>query len=262
MFYIKCIILIKIYNYKKILFFFGMLLMGLSGISQNNQSNGFISTSIFSPPSTTGEAFRFRPGIVTQLDQGSFGFTANDRWWSLGRLNTGSQTVFGLRLQNGEKALTLGYNDISNNNPRIQWIGANGNLGNLEFRTATSFTSTNSTLVTTMRSDGTTVFGNSNTGIFPNFQDTKVGVGNGSFGNGGGEFYVLEVNTYGNINVNSPFPNYYGGSFYAGAGGAGSINPGINLTGLLGRTGGGNMTNVSIGVSGIVGDNAVTSYSI
>jgi hypothetical protein len=129
-----------------------------------NQSFGGVKSSINFPiPQQfgTGEIFRFRPGLITQLDSGSsFGFT-NSRWFSIGRLNTGSQNVYGLRFQLPNKALTMGYQDINDINPRIQWIGAGSSSAtNLEFRVANSFTSTASTLVTTMTNEGKTYFGN------------------------------------------------------------------------------------------------------
>jgi len=129
-----------------------------------NQSFGSVSSSINFPiPQQfgTGEIFRFRPGLVTQLDSGNnFGFT-NSRWFSIGRLKTGTQTVYGMRFQLPNKALTMGYQDINDPNPRIQWIGAGSSSGtDLEFRVANSFTSTTSKLVTTMTNDGNTFFGN------------------------------------------------------------------------------------------------------
>ena len=128
-----------------------------------NQSFGSVASSINFPiPQQfgTGEIFRFRPGLITQLDSGSsFGFT-NSRWFSIGKLNTGSQTVYGLRFQLPNKALTMGYQDINDINPRIQWVGAGSSVGtDLEFRVANSFTSTASTLVSTMTNEGKTYFG-------------------------------------------------------------------------------------------------------
>ncbi|MEM6687758.1 MAG: tail fiber domain-containing protein, partial [Bacteroidota bacterium] len=107
-----------------------------------------------------GETFRFDSGLVTQLDSGSgFGFT-NDRWFSLGRLPTGSQNVYGLRFQLPNRSAIFGYQDINDTNPRIQWIGASNFAGSdLEFRTADNFMSTTSTLVATMTNDGKTYFG-------------------------------------------------------------------------------------------------------
>jgi len=123
-----------------------------------NQSSGAVQSSISSPISQ--EIFRFRPGLVTQLDSGtSFGFT-NSRWFSFGRLPTGSQTVYGLRFQLPNRAITMGYQDLNDENPRIQWIGASSFSGtDLEFRVANSFTSTSSRLVATMTNDGKTFFG-------------------------------------------------------------------------------------------------------
>ena len=85
---------------KKIMFLIA-LLSSVMCFAQN-QSDGFVQSSIFSPiPQQFGgtEIFRFSKGLVTQLDNGSaFDFT-NSRWFSFGRLSTGSQTVYGLRFQ-------------------------------------------------------------------------------------------------------------------------------------------------------------------
>lgn len=140
-----------------------------------NQSDGFVQSSIFSPipqQFSGGEIFRFDNGLVTQLDAGSsFGFT-NSRWFSIGRLNTGTQTVYGLRFQLPNRAITLGYQDINDANPRMQWIGGSSFSGtDLEFRAANSFTSTTSTLVATMTNDGRTFFGQP-----LSLSDIKVGI--------------------------------------------------------------------------------------
>lgn len=144
-----------------------MLCFNLS-FGQNNSNGSLISTLANSnllnptaPLPQTAEAFRFRPGLITQLDDPAnqnFGFI-NSRWFSIGRLNTASQTVYGLRFQERNKAVVFGYEDINNPNPRIQWIGTGSGLGNFEFRVANSFNSTVSTLVATMNADGSTVFG-------------------------------------------------------------------------------------------------------
>jgi len=158
---------------KKITFLFAFLFSALC-FSQN-QSFGSVQSSIFTPipqQFSGGEIFRFRPGLMTQLDSGTdFGFT-NSRWFSIGRLNTGSQTVYGLRFQLPNRALTMGYQDLNDANPRIQWIGASSFAGtDLEFRAANSFTSTSSTLVATMTNDGNTFFGTPLT-----TSTTKVGI--------------------------------------------------------------------------------------
>jgi len=146
-----------------------------------NQSFGSVQSSIFTPipqQFSGGEIFRFRPGLVTQLDSGTdFGFTSS-RWFSIGRLNTGSQTVFGLRFQLPNRALTMGYQDLNDANPRLQWIGDSTFSGtDFEFRVANSFTSTSSTLVATMTNDGKTYFG---TPLTTN--ETKVGINYGDVG--------------------------------------------------------------------------------
>jgi hypothetical protein len=158
---------------KKITFFFAILFTAI-GFSQN-QSSGTVQSSIFNPiPQQFGgtEIFRFQPGLVTQLDSGiAFDFN-NSQWFSIGRLSTGSQTVYGLRFQLPNKALTMGYQDLSDINPRIQWIGDSSAFGSsLEFRAANSFTSTSSTLVATMTNDGRTYFGDPLAAF-----DTKVSI--------------------------------------------------------------------------------------
>jgi hypothetical protein len=125
-----------------------------------NQSAGPVQPAITTPiPQQFGgaEMFRFSKGLVTQLDSGTAFDFSTSRWFSLGSLNTGSQTVYGIRFQLPKKAITLGFQDLNDNNPRIQWIGSNNN--NLEFRAANSFTSTTSTLNATMTYDGRTFFG-------------------------------------------------------------------------------------------------------
>jgi hypothetical protein len=54
----------------------------------------------------------------------------------------------------------MGYQNLTDINPRLQWIGAGSSAGtDFEFRVANSFTSTSSTLVATMTNDGKTYFG-------------------------------------------------------------------------------------------------------
>ena len=90
-----------------------------------NQSSGSVSPSFTNPVQQFGggEIFRFAPGIVTQLDSGtSFDFTTSN-WFALGKLNTGTQTVYGLRFQLPNKSLLLGYRNLPDVNPRLEWIG-------------------------------------------------------------------------------------------------------------------------------------------
>lgn len=117
-------------------------------------------------PSTGPFAFQFSSGTVGGLDSGSFftpttNFTSS-RWWSIGSLPTGTQTVFGLRFQLPNRAVTFGYRDVTEVNPRIEWISTTLPASDLEFRSANSFTSTTSTLIAKMKSNGTTVFGEDN----------------------------------------------------------------------------------------------------
>ncbi|WP_046755050.1 tail fiber domain-containing protein [Kordia jejudonensis] len=144
---------------KKITLLLALLFAGIT--FAQNQSSGSVFSSIFNPipqQFSGQEIFRFRPGLVTQLDAGTaFDFNSS-QWFSIGKLNTGTQEVFGLRFQLKNRALTMGYQDVGDDNPRIQWIG-DTTKSNLEFRSATSFTSTSSTLNATMTFDGRTFFG-------------------------------------------------------------------------------------------------------
>ncbi|MFK7748335.1 MAG: tail fiber domain-containing protein [Kordia sp.] len=140
-----------------------------------NQSFNSVQSTINNPiPQQFGtqEIFRFRPGLVTQLQKGNAFDFNNSRWFSIGSLSTGSQNVYGLRFQLENKAITMGYQDLGDTNPRIQWIGAGAaSTSSLEFRAANSFTSTNSTLVATMTNDGRTYFGDPLAAF-----DTKVSI--------------------------------------------------------------------------------------
>ena len=140
------------------LIFFGMLCFNLS-FGQNQSITGVTNPITVASPAAPNEIFRFQPGNVTQLDLGTgFNFTAA-RWFSLGKVQTGANTAYGLRFQLPNKAVTFGYQNVTDANPRIQWIGTGAALGNLEFRVADNFTTTASTLVATMKPDGNTVFG-------------------------------------------------------------------------------------------------------
>ncbi|WP_299334827.1 tail fiber domain-containing protein [uncultured Psychroserpens sp.] len=148
---------------KKTLLFITLLSAYLMfGQATTNQSVGTVNSSITNPTGPqASEIFRFRAGNVTQLDDGSNFTFNNSRWFALGRVPTGSQSVYGLRFQIPNKSLTFGYQNINNANdkPRIQWIGSDASSNDLEFRVANSFTSTNSTLVATMDNEGSTTFG-------------------------------------------------------------------------------------------------------
>ncbi|NGZ88640.1 tail fiber domain-containing protein [Psychroflexus maritimus] len=170
-----------------------LMLSALSYGQQFNQSTNPVINPINNPIDSNEpgsqfngqEKFRFQAGLITQLDSIIDGstvandlFNFNNRWFSIGRLNTGTQEVYGLRFQLPQKALTFGYQDVNDTNPRIQWIGTGQDLGNLEFRVADDFMSTNSDLVATMRNDGGTVFAEQN---LSSFTDAKVGINNSSF---------------------------------------------------------------------------------
>jgi len=95
---------------------------------------------------------------------GNFGTTA--RWYSLGNLNAGTQTLNGLRTQTNGRGLVLGYS-INNStsalsNPFIQWGGSLNptvSPGNLEFRSFTDPTGVNALHRLSMRPNGTFYFG-------------------------------------------------------------------------------------------------------
>lgn len=170
---------------KKLLFLFACLsIQFFYGQATTNQSIGFVSNVINDPipvliPNNSEEIFRFKTGNVTQLDDGfTFDFNSS-RWFSLGRVETDTQTVYGLRFQLPGKALTYGYQDISDANPRIQWIGQGANLGDLEFRVADSFTNTTSTLVAKMTNEGNMILGDPSNNIAVIFgSDAKLDIDN------------------------------------------------------------------------------------
>ncbi len=134
-----------------------LLLATMAGFAQNNSSQGPISTTI-SPASALGaqEVFRFKPGIFTQLQAGSFAFGATDRWSSLGEITTppSNQRLHGLRLQDNARALLIGYSS-QDANGFIQYVGNRG----LDVRFASSFTSTESNLAARFNPAGNTTFG-------------------------------------------------------------------------------------------------------
>ena len=174
---------------------FAVLLTAICAITQaQNRSKGSITptnpistaTVAVSGPGTfaTGvEAFRFQPGLVTQLDQATvspfgFSFETDKRWFSLGRLDVGSgatsRTLYGLRLQRSGQGLTMGYGTLASapnvaSNPFIEWIGNAGAVpsavgsGDLQFFNATGpggpLGPGVRSLSFTLRSDLTALFG-------------------------------------------------------------------------------------------------------
>lgn len=142
-----------------------ILTMG-SVFSQNRSRDPIINTIPNTPTLGVQEIFRFRPGAVTQLDLGTdFQFGPLNNWFSLGRINAGTQSFYGLRFQESARGLVMGYTS-ANANPRIEWIGEGSTLGNLEFRSGNGFGGPGgpgiNTLVATMTNLGNTVFGPSN----------------------------------------------------------------------------------------------------
>ena len=137
-----------------------MLFSTFISFGQVNRSDSLVVSNFngASPSQQFGgqEIFRFQPGVVTQLNNGfDFGFS-NSRWFSLGELNTGTQTVFGLRFQLPNRSVALGYQDITDSepNPRIQWFDDTNDPTNLEFRFTDDFMSTNSNLIASITSEG------------------------------------------------------------------------------------------------------------
>ena len=141
------------------------------GSAQNNRTFSSIQPLT---PSISGEIFRFQPGVVTQLDQGST-FSTSNRFFTLGRFVNGIQTTYGLNFVVNGKGVGLGYASLSTLNPQIVWKGANSSsLGDLEFRYSPNFTPGSTELTATMRSDGSTIFGEDPND--PLFANVTVGV--------------------------------------------------------------------------------------
>ena len=113
--------------------------------------NGSSVTSIPTAPANISQ-FEVRGKLITQnstlttptnlTQTGSFDVTA--RWNSMGNLNSGSQTLNGVRTQTNGRGLAWGHlvpNGGSVSNPFIEWIGNSGASiipGNLEFNYALS----------------------------------------------------------------------------------------------------------------------------
>jgi hypothetical protein len=106
------------------------------------------------------EIFRFQPGFISQLQNGTtFGTGSGNRWLSFGQVTQGGQTFYGQRFQYDGRALVTGYTSNSPSNPRIEWIHSGGaSAGNLEFRVANGFTGGVSNLVASMSPLGSTYF--------------------------------------------------------------------------------------------------------
>ncbi|PWH85489.1 tail fiber domain-containing protein [Brumimicrobium oceani] len=173
---------------KKQFIFLGTLLLSLTSMHAQNRSDGTVLpfTAPATPPTATqqlltNEVFRFLPGIVTQGT--AFGF--NDQWFALGEITSG-QTFYGMRFQQANKGLTMGYTSATPNKPRIEWIHDGGSTADyLEFRVGNGFGSPGSpganTLVASMSPrQGNTYFGEIDRLGNPfddNFDDSpKVGI--------------------------------------------------------------------------------------
>ncbi len=171
---------------KKQLLFFGLFGCGVA--FGQNISNGTVGLGLSGP-----ETFKFGQGYAFQIQSGSgFGTGSGNRWLTFGEVSTGSQTVYGNRFQFNERALVTGYTSLSPNNPRIEWIHNGGTTaGNLQFRVASSFTNTTSSLVAEMTPQGNTYFGNANPTIFSTL-NPRVGI---SFK----DYSGLQINSAGTI---------------------------------------------------------------
>ncbi len=187
---------------KKFIFFIGFFTV-LSATGQFNKSRSAIVIGAIPTPAppvvaitpsslalgaSNIEAFRFQPGLVTQLDAGTdFNFGTTDRWFSVGKLVVGggptARTLYGFRLQNLGQGLTMGYSrsnatPLVATNPFIEWIG-NDNTGvgvgsgNLEFLTAANPGGPPPAgagirrLAFTLRSDLTALFGETASFVLP-----------------------------------------------------------------------------------------------
>jgi hypothetical protein len=150
-----------------------ILFVAMTCIAQNNRSAGGVTPNFTGAvPAQFGstEIFRFRPGLVTQFDSGTAFDTSGSQWFALGRVGglgtIFSQTFYGLRLQQPNQGLLMGYTNMSPQNPLIQWVGNGNATGNLEFRVATSLgavgTPAPDILVAAMTPLGNTVFGTTN----------------------------------------------------------------------------------------------------
>lgn len=167
----------KIIKQLKTGFVFAIVLCTHFSYAQNNQSLGTVGLTTISPSAGfstafTTEAFRFRSGLVTQLEnQGTslFGFTAADQWHSLGRVNGAAQTLTGLRCQRAGRGLLFGFDGPLQSgttptlgDPIIQW-GGNNTLsvtpGDLLFRNFTSPTSAAPDQVLRLKENGKMVLG-------------------------------------------------------------------------------------------------------
>lgn len=74
-----------------------VLLISTSFALAQNESVGGVQPFINNPPPQFGgqEIFRFKSGVVSQLDAGTFNVGSSDRWFSQGRLFTGSSLGYG-----------------------------------------------------------------------------------------------------------------------------------------------------------------------
>lgn len=227
----------------KTLFTFFAIFLTLQSYSQQNQSAGGIQNAISSPSPIPNEIFRFQPGVVTQLDQGS-SFSPSSQFFRLGRIPNGSQIGYALNFVTQGRGLSFGYTDISSANPRVVWKGTDASaLGNLEFRYAPTFAAGSTNLSATMRNDGSTVFGFSIPAVL---NDSKVGINSESR-------YGLRVmqNTSGDDSFAGYFENFSTNVASVGAAGISLAATDSNI-GVLGKVvSAGSLNN--IGVYGTVG---------
>lgn len=153
-----------------------MFILGNSIVFAQSQNLSLGNLNTTSLTTSSGEVFRFLPGLITQ-DQAlnGFGVGANDQWLSFGETTQGTQTFYGNRFQFNKRALVTGYTSASPNNPRIEWIhNGSTTAGNLEFRVASGFTGGISKLVASMTPESNTYFALNTTPF--NTISPKVGI--------------------------------------------------------------------------------------
>ena len=150
--------------------------------AQDNLSEGPVETyNNAGVTQLNGEIFRFKPGLVTQLQSGTdFGF--GNEWFALGKVSSG-QDFYGIRFQLNRRGLTMGYTDATPNKPRIQWIHNGSSTADyLEFRVGNGFSGpgTNTLVASMSPFFGNTYFGtnidSSNPFSDNNTTSPKVGI--------------------------------------------------------------------------------------
>ncbi len=185
------------------------ILGGLTAMAQPTTSNGLVVNGVI--PTTPANISQFEVGrrLITQKSAGNTGgFTATDRWNSMGNLTAGTTLLNGFRTQTNGRALTSGFkvpNLGTVSNPFIEWIGNTGitpavTPGILEFRWAAAPTGGASNLMFEMSpasglvpgfsyaSRGNFV-GQKNSGTFGNFTSADIWSATGLVGTPNARIY-------------------------------------------------------------------------